>query len=148
MDRSTASFEQKISGFKKQFEPLSPSKKYEYLINLGNNLPAIDSKFKSADTLVHGCQSELYLHTELKLGKVYFSASSDALISKGLAALLITIYNGASPETILSSPPHFLEELGLYASLSPSRSNGISHIYLKMKLQTIILAKNELLGPQ
>ena len=147
MDKTSVAFQKKVLELKKKFESLAPSQKYEQIIALGKDLPQIDSKLKSPDTLVRGCQSELYLHTDLKGGKIFFTACSDALISKGLAALLITIYNGSTPETIISSPPHFLEDLGIQASLSLNRSQGVSHIYLKMKLQTILLAKNDLIGP-
>lgn len=140
-------FEQKIILFKKKFEPLiTPEQKYRQIIAFGENLPSIDPKNISSETRVRGCQSELHIHAEQKQGKIFFTAQTDALISRGLAALLIEIYNGEDAETILSSPPHFLETLGIHASLSPNRSQGVSHIYLKMKLQSILLAKDKLLG--
>ncbi len=143
---ATSLFEKKIDLLKKKFNTLStPVQKYEQIILFGKTLPLIDPKHKTPETLVRGCQSELYIHTEQKQGKLFFTAQTDALISRGLAALLIEIYNGEDVETILSSPPHFLETLGIHASLSPNRSQGISHIYLKMKLQTILLAKNAIL---
>jgi cysteine desulfuration protein SufE len=86
---------------------------------------------------VPGCQSVLYLHTHFQDGKLFFAAHSEALISAGLAALLIAIYTDSSPETILLNPPVFLQEIGLLASLSPSRSNGFASIYHRMRQEAM-----------
>lgn len=133
-------FDEKIDFIKKRFQSFqSPTDKYNLLMDLGKKLPSIDPKHKTEKSLVKGCQSQLFLHAEVRENKVFFSASSDALISSGLAALLIFIYNGETIETILSNPPNFLQDLGIYTSLSPNRSNGLANIYLKMKLLAILL---------
>ncbi len=107
--------------------------RYHALIEMGSKLAPLPESFKTPENLVQGCQSTLYLHTTRKENQLFFQASCDALISAGLAALLISTYNGESPETILTHPPDFIKDLGIYASLSPSRSNGLVNIHLKMK---------------
>ncbi len=126
-------FEKKCGEMKKIFASLPPAQRYETLIQMGRALPPLSPALKTPDRLVSGCQSTLYLSTTLQDGNLFFEASADALISAGLAALLIAIYSGESPFTVLKCPPHFIEELGLSASLSPNRSSGLAHIYLKMK---------------
>jgi len=111
----------------------TPEMKYHQLIALGKNLPSLDPKDRNKENLVSGCQSIIYLHSALKEGVVHFSAYSEALISAGLAAVLIEVYNGETPETILKCPPDYLETLGLRASLTPSRANGLYNIHLRMK---------------
>lgn len=136
------SIERKTNALKQRFESLKhPSAKYEYIIQLGKMIKPLENRYKTPSNLVRGCQSELYLHSELNNGKIFFYAGTDAIITAGLAALLIDVYSGQDLETVISFPPHFLETLGIHASLSPNRSQGISHIYLKMKLQAILFAK-------
>ncbi|HSX13000.1 MAG TPA: SufE family protein [Chlamydiales bacterium] len=135
------SFEEKIDFIKRKFQQLpSPTEKYNLLMDLGKNIIPIDPKYKTEEFLVRGCQSQIFLHAERKAGRLFFSASSDALISSGLASLLINVYSGENTETILNHPPLFLQELGIYASLSPNRSQGLAHIYLKMKFFAILFA--------
>lgn len=112
-----------------------PSKEacYQKIIAFGMKLPKIAPEFETQDNLVTGCQSRMYLHSRCINGKIFFQASSDALISAGLAFLLISIYSGQVPETVLKCPPLFLEKINTFATLSPSRSNGLSSLYLKMK---------------
>lgn len=112
---------------------------YQKIMEWGELLPPFKPEWKTEENLVHGCQSIMHLHGELKEGKIYFSASSDALISAGLAALLLEAYNGCSPETVLKEPPVFLEELGIPASLTPGRANGLASLYLKMKQEALKL---------
>jgi len=107
--------------------------KVKKLIELGRSLPPMSDTLKTEENRVVGCQSIVYLHSTIKEEKIYFTASSEALISSGLAALLIEAYSGLSPETILQSKPSFLEDLGIYASLSPGRSNGLSSMLLRMQ---------------
>lgn len=130
-------FEKKVAEIKKIFAPLSTEQKYLKLIEMGRSLPPFPPEQKTNERLVRGCQSELYLDAEFREGKLFFHAHSDALISAGLAALLIAAYSGEAPETILTSPPTFLTELGITASLSPSRSNGLAHIHLRMKQEAL-----------
>lgn len=114
-----------------------PSKesRYEKIIELGTKLPPLDPSSKIEANLVSGCQSIMYLETTFKDGKIYFNADSEALISKGLAAILIFVYTGQLPQALIHCPPTFLSEIGLQNSLSPARSNGLASLYLKMAKQ-------------
>jgi len=107
--------------------------KYEKIIELGRNKSPLESTFKIPENLVKGCQSTMYLRAFKENGALFFQADSDALISAGLAEILIRVYSGESPEIILKCPPAYLEELGINASLSPSRANGLYSIHLRMK---------------
>ncbi len=130
----TTNFDSQITSIKEKFSSLqSPEERYSLIIELGRKLAPYPADLRTPDHLVSGCQSTLYLQVTLKDGKLFFNATADALISAGLAALLILAYNGLSPEAILRNPPTFLQELGIFASLSPNRSNGLAHIYLRMK---------------
>ncbi len=93
----------------------------------------MDPALKIPQNIVPGCQSVMYLHSRLEEGRVYFTVGSDALISAGLAALLVNVYNGESPETILKCPPDYIKELNIGASLTPGRANGLHNIHLRMK---------------
>lgn len=127
-------FQKKSEEIRQKFLSLpSAEARYSALIELGKALKPYPESLKTADRIVKGCQSTLYLAASLEEGKIFFSASSDALISAGLAALLLSVYNGESPETILTCPPTFLSEIGIMASLSLNRSNGLAHIHLRMK---------------
>ena len=111
----------------------SPEAKYEKIIAMGKELPSFPLAEKTTENLVPGCQSILHLSTALDSGKIYFNADSEAMISKGLAALLIHVYNGESPETLLKCPPAFLQDIGIGQWISPSRSNGLRSLFLKMQ---------------
>ncbi len=111
--------------------------RYFKLIELGKALPPLDPRYKTEENLVSGCQSQVFLHTYIKDGLIYFEAASEALISAGLVALLIQIYSGQPPEALFKCPPTFLNELGIYASLSPARSNGLAQIYLRMQKEAL-----------
>lgn len=131
-------FDTKQQEIKEIFASLTtPEAKYEKIIQLGKSLPDLDPSLKIEKSLVHGCQSQMFLISRYAEGKVFFQAWSDALISAGLAYLLITAYNGCSPETILKEPPSFLEELKLFSVLSPTRSNGLKSLHLKMQQKAI-----------
>jgi len=122
----------------------SLEERYEKIILWGKKLPPFLTEWKVPEKLVSGCQSIMHLHAEIKEGKVIFFASSEALISSGLAAILITLYNGESPETVLKEPPLFLEEIGITGALTLSRANGLAGLYRKMQqeaLQFLIQAK-------
>lgn len=144
IDRAmTQNFIARTEGIKKKFQSLqTPEKKYEYLIELGKKLPPYPSELKTENRIVPGCQSILYLDAQIKENRIYFQIDCDALISKGLGALLIEIYNGLSPQEILLNPPLFLKELGILTSLSPHRSNGLASIYEKMKKLLFNLYRN------
>jgi sulfur transfer protein SufE len=117
----------------------NPEMRYQKIIAMGRSLPSLDGEFKIEKNLVKGCQSLVYLHSILKEGCLYFKIYSEALISAGLAALLIYVYEGESPEVVLTCPPLFIEELGIAASLTPGRSNGLSSIYLRMRQDALRL---------
>lgn len=124
----------KIDLIKQKFSSLkSPDERYGLIIQMGRALLPLPPDQKIPANIVPGCQSTLHLAATLSDNKLFFSAASDALISAGLAALLIEAFNGCTPEEILRSSSSFLQELGITASLSPNRSNGLGSIYLKMK---------------
>jgi cysteine desulfuration protein SufE len=133
----------KVEKIIKNFSSLkTPDERYRALMDLGRKLPPFPPVHKTPENLVRGCQSDLYLHATLKDGKIFFECFSDALISSGLAAVLISVYSEEPPETLLQCPPTFLPDLGLLTSLSPGRSNGLAHIHLRMKQEaakTLIL---------
>jgi cysteine desulfuration protein SufE len=128
---------------KQLFAPLAlPEQKYQKIMELGRSLPPYPLEYKTPEKIVKGCQSLMYLHTYRSSdGKTYFYIDSEALISRGLAALLIAIYAGEPPEVILTCPPSCLNDLGIQASLSPSRSNGLASLYLKMKQDALELLR-------
>lgn len=110
---------------------------YKKMMELGSGLAPLDPKFKTDEHLVSGCQSALYIRSYSQNQKVYFEADADALISKGISYLLTSTYNGLSPEEILTTPPNYLFEMGIYASLSLNRSNGLSSLLLRMKQEAM-----------
>lgn len=131
-------FDERISSIKEKFQSFTdPEERYEFLIELGRKASPFPPTLKIPVNIVPGCQSTLYLHTHFHDDKLFFQAHSEALISAGLAALLIEVYSDTPPQTILCNPPNFLQEIGLLASLSPSRSNGLASIYLRMKQEAL-----------
>jgi len=108
--------------------------KYNYLIEMGKEVPRIDERFKTNNHLISGCQSRVWLHAENRDGKVYFTADSDAVITKGIVNLLIRVFSGQSPEAILEADTDFIEQIGLKEHLSPTRSNGLVSMVKQMKL--------------
>lgn len=113
------------------------SDKYQKIIELGKENPSLPSEYKTEAHRVHGCQSKMYLHAELLNGYMHFEAESDALISNGLAALLLAVYDGESPEAVLKCEPQYLKDLEITASLTPGRSNGLASLFLRMRQETI-----------
>lgn len=111
----------------------SEEARYQKIIELGRASPPLSPEYKIPENVVKGCQSIMHMRTYEEGGKLYFAAESEALISSGLAAILIRVYSGEDPETILTCPPSYLEDLGIAASLSPSRANGLYSIHLRMK---------------
>ena len=100
--------------------------KYEYLIELGKNLEVSHEEQKTEDKLIKGCQSRVWLDWELKDGRLFFNADSDAIITKGIISLLISVYSGRTPEEIAGDDFSFVEEIGLKENLSPTRANGLA----------------------
>ena len=108
--------------------------RYNYLIELGNDLPEIDPQYRTNEYLINGCQSKVWLHAELEDGKMVYEADSDAIIVKGIVALLVKVLNGRTPAEILENELHFIEDIGLRQNLSPTRSNGLLAMVKKMRL--------------
>lgn len=108
--------------------------KYNYLIELGNQLETIKPEYKNNEHLIEGCQSKVWLHAEMEGDKVKFTADSDAIITKGIAALLVRALSGRSPEEIKDADLYFIDRIGLKENLSPTRSNGLLAMVKQMKL--------------
>ena len=108
--------------------------KYQLLIDLGNELQPLDPKYKTEDNLIDGCQSRVWLRAEMKEGLLYFTAESDALIVKGIIALLIRVLSGHTPQEITSADLYFIGRIGLSEHLSPTRANGLLAMLKQMKL--------------
>ena len=111
--------------------------KYEYLIELGKDLPIISEELKTEDRLIEGCQSRVWLNSELINGKMDYRADSDAIITKGIIGLLIRVMNKQTPEVIISNELFFIKAIGLQEHLSPTRSNGLLGMVKRMKLEAI-----------
>jgi len=111
--------------------------KYNFLIELGNDLPEIDPQYKTNEYLINGCQSKVWLHADLVEGKMEFSADSDAIIVKGIVALLVKVLNGRTPDEIVENKLFFIDEIGLSQNLSPTRSNGLLAMVKKMRLYAL-----------
>lgn len=107
--------------------------KYEYIIELGKKLDSFPENKKTDDRLIKGCQSRVWLDCEVKNGKLYFTADSDAIITKGIISLLISVYSGRSAEEIAGDDFSFLEKLGLKENLSPTRANGLESMVETIK---------------
>lgn len=107
--------------------------KYEYLIDLGKNLEAYPEECKTEDKLIKGCQSRVWLDYKVQDGRIYFKADSDAIITKGIISLLISVYSGRAPEEIASSDFGFIEKIGLKENLSPTRANGLASMIATIK---------------
>lgn len=111
--------------------------KYEYIIQLGKDLPLIDPKYKTDDNLIRGCQSKVWLHAEMKDGKLHFTADSDAVITKGLVGLVIQVLSDQAPKDIAEAEIYFIDAIGLTSHLSPTRSNGLLSMLKQIKLYAI-----------
>ncbi len=111
--------------------------RYEHMIALGKSLPLIDPSLKTDDKLIKGCQSKVWLHSEMKDGKVEFTADSDAIITKGIVAVLIRVFSNQKPEDILKANTDFIDEIGLKEHLSPTRANGLVSMLKQMKLYAV-----------
>ena len=111
--------------------------KYAYLIELGSGLEGMDESHKTEENLIKGCQSRVWFHAELKDGRLFFTADSDAIITKGIAGLLIRVFSGPDPEDIAKADLHFIDEIGLTHHLSPTRSNGLLSMVKQIKMYAI-----------
>ena len=115
--------------------------KYEYLIGLSDTLPAIAPEHRTDQYLIQGCQSRVWVDARLEDGKVYYAADSDAIITKGIIALLIRVLNGRTPQEILDTDLYFIDAIGLSANLSPTRSNGLLAMVRQMRLYALAFSK-------
>ena len=111
--------------------------KYEYLIELGKSIPLIDPKFKTDDNLIKGCQSKVWIHAEIKNNNVLFYADSDAIITKGIIAILIRVFSNQEPKNILESDTKFIDKIGLKEHLSPTRANGLVSMIKQIKIYAL-----------
>ncbi|MBC8511341.1 MAG: SufE family protein [Cryomorphaceae bacterium] len=111
--------------------------KYEYLIDLGKELAPIKEQYKTEDNLIKGCQSRVWLHAEHTQGKIIFTADSDAIMTKGIVAILINVLSNQTPKDIATAKLDFINEIGLKEQLSPTRANGLVSMIKKMKLYAI-----------
>ena len=111
--------------------------RYEYIIELGKSLPLIDSKYKLDENLIKGCQSKVWLFSELENDTVNFTADSDAILTKGIAALLLRVYSGQKPADILAADTDFIDQIGLKEHLSPTRANGLVSMIKQIKMYAI-----------
>jgi cysteine desulfuration protein SufE len=108
--------------------------KYAHIIELGKTLPKISDEFKQDNYLIKGCQSQVWLHAEYQDGKVWYSADSDAVITKGIVNLLIRVLSGSTPDEIIDTPLNYINQIGLKEHLSPTRANGLLSMIKQMKL--------------
>ena len=115
--------------------------KYEYIIELGRDLPLIDEKFKTDDFIIKGCQSRVWLQAEYTNDKLVLTADSDAIITKGIIAILLMVFNNKTPDEIIKSDVSFIEKIGLKEHLSPNRANGLYSMIKQIKFYAIAYNK-------
>lgn len=111
--------------------------RYEYMIELGKSLPLIDEKYKIDENLIKGCQSKVWVHAELKGDQLVFTADSDAIITKGIVAILIRVFSNQHPSEIIEADTKFIDEIGLKEHLSPTRANGLVSMIKQLKMYAI-----------
>jgi cysteine desulfuration protein SufE len=111
--------------------------RYEYIIELGKSLPLIDEAYKIENNLIMGCQSKVWLHSEIEDGKIKFTADSDAILTKGIVAILLRVFNNQKPMDILEADLYFVDEIGLKEHLSPTRANGLVSMIKQIKLYAL-----------
>lgn len=115
--------------------------KYEHLIDLGKFLPLIKEEFKTEERIIKGCQSRVWLNSELKEGIVYFTADADAIITKGMVALMVRVLSEHTPKEIVDAKLNFVDTIGLKEHLSPTRANGLVSMINKMKADALSLSR-------
>ncbi|MBE7628760.1 SufE family protein [Tenacibaculum piscium] len=111
--------------------------RYEYIIDLGKSLPIINETYKLDENLIKGCQSKVWLYSELKNDTIHFTADSDAILTKGIVALLLRVYSNQTPQEILNADTKFIDEIGLKEHLSPTRANGLVSMIKQIKMYAI-----------
>ncbi len=117
--------------------------KYAYIIEQGNALEPLDEQYKTPENLIKGCQSRVWLQTEYRDGRLFFGAESDALIVKGLLALVLRVFNGRTPDEIIGSDLRFMKEIGLTEHLSPTRSNGLLSVIQQVRYYAVAYKAKE-----
>jgi cysteine desulfuration protein SufE len=116
--------------------------RYEYLIELGKSLPIIDQQYKLDENIIKGCQSKVWLYSKMNNTKINFTADSDAILTKGLVALLLRVFSNQTPEDILMADTLFIDQIGLKEHLSPTRANGLVSMLKQIKLYAIAQQAN------
>ncbi len=111
--------------------------RYQYMIDLGKSLPLIDPKYKTEDHIIKGCQSKVWVHADMEDDKIMFTADSDAIITKGIIAILIRVFSDQHPKDIIDADTNFIDEIGLKEHLSPTRANGLVSMIKQLKLYAI-----------
>lgn len=111
--------------------------RYEYMIELGKSLPLIDAQYKTDDYIIKGCQSKVWVHADLEKDKLVFTADSDAIITKGIIAILIRVFSHQHPDAILEAETEFIDKIGLKEHLSPTRANGLVSMIKQLKMYAI-----------
>ncbi|WP_298485180.1 SufE family protein [uncultured Maribacter sp.] len=111
--------------------------RYEYMIDLGKSLPLIEEEFKTQDYIIKGCQSKVWVHAKLQEDKLVFTADSDAIITKGIIAILIRAFSNQKPQDIIDANTNFIDEIGLKEHLSPTRANGLVSMIKQIKLYAV-----------
>lgn len=111
--------------------------RYEYMIELGKTLPLIDDKYKTDDYIIKGCQSKVWVHANMEEDKIIFTADSDAIITKGIIAILIRVFSNQNPKDIIDANTNFIDEIGLKEHLSPTRANGLVSMIKQLKLYAL-----------
>ncbi len=111
--------------------------RYQYMIDLGKSLPLINAQYKTDDNIIKGCQSKVWVHAEMDEDKVVFTADSDAIITKGIIAILIRVFSNQHPKDIIDSDTDFIDQIGLKEHLSPTRANGLVSMIRQLKMYAI-----------
>lgn len=119
------------------------TQRYEHMIELGKSLPLIEEQYKTDDYLIKGCQSKVWLFAQMKDGKVIYTADSDAIITKGIVALLVRVFSNQTPEAIVKADTKFIDEIGLKEHLSPTRANGLVSMLEEMKRYALVYQLKE-----
>ena len=117
------------------------TQRYEYMIELSKGLEKMDEQMKNDKNIIKGCQSKVWLHAELNEGKIKFLADSEAIITRGIIAILLTIFNNRTPKEIIESDTNFIEKIGLKEHLSPNRANGLYSMIKQIKFYAIAFSK-------
>lgn len=117
------------------------TEKYQYMIDLSKSLNEMNLNYKTDENLIKGCQSKVWLHSSYDKGKIHFQADSDAIISKGIVAILLSVLNNRKPDEILSADLSFIDEIGLKEHLSPNRANGLSSMLKQIKFYALAYSK-------